>query len=500
MYVKEVVVMGKEGTQVPVSKYFSRNIEYLQKELRIEQNFDLIHHKIEHGGVKLGLFFVDGFAGGLAMIETLKRLNELEEREMRRDPIKALTQSIIPHQEVDTSKDLEEVIAQVLAGQAAFIVEGCEEAILVDTREYPARTPEEPDLERVVRGPRDGFVETIVFNTALIRRHVRDRSLIFEYLQVGQRSKTDVCLSYIDSVVDPRLVKRIKDKIEEIDIDNLSMGEKTLEEFIFGKTMNPYPQVRYTERGDTASVHLMEGHVLVMVDGSPSVMICPATFWHHLQHAEEYRQKPIVGAFLRWVRFVAILSGLFLLPLWYLFATHPELLPPDLSFIGLDEEGAIPLYIQFLIAEIGVEILRMAAIHTPSALATALGLIAALMIGDIAIEVGLFSPEIILYLSIAVLGNYAMPSYEMSLANRVVRLVLLTATAAFGVLGFVLSVFGWIFLLISTKTLNTPYLWPFIPFNGKAFMETIIRSPMPLIKSRPSVLNTQDNSSQTGES
>ncbi|WP_369405013.1 spore germination protein [Piscibacillus salipiscarius] len=434
------------------------------------------------------------------MIEMLKRLHEIEDRDMRRDPINALTKSIIPHQEVGTSKDLEEVIVQVLAGQAALIIEGCEQAVLVDTREYPIRSPKEPDLERVVRGPRDGFVETIVFNTALIRRHVRDRSLIFEYLQVGQRSKTDICLSYIDSVVDPRLVKRIKDKIEQINIDNLSMGEKTLEEFIFGKTMNPFPQVRYTERGDTASVHLMEGHVLVIVDGSPSVMICPATFWHHLQHAEEYRQKPIVGAFLRWVRFVAVFSGLFLLPLWYLFATHPELLPPNFSFIGVNEEGSIPLYIQFLVAEIGVEILRMAAIHTPSALATALGLIAALMIGDIAIKVGLFTSEVILYLSIAVLGNYAMPSYELSLANRVIRLVFLSATALFGVKGFVLSIFGWIILLLTTKTLNTPYLWPFIPFNAKAFLQTIIRSPMPLIKSRPSVLNTTDNSSQSKDS
>ncbi|TFB22765.1 spore germination protein [Filobacillus milosensis] len=492
--------MGKEGTQIPINKDFSKNIEYLLKELRVDQNFDIIHHKIEHGGIKLGLFFVDGFAGGLAMIETLKSLKELDEEKLQKDPVNALSKKIIPHQEIGTSNDLEEVIVQVLSGQAAFIIEGCEEAVLVDSREYPIRSPQEPDLERVVRGPRDGFVETIVFNTALIRRHVRDRSLIFQYMQVGQRSKTDICLSYIDSVVDPELVKRLKKKIKEINIDDLSMGEKTLEEFLFGKTMNPYPQVRYTERGDTASVHLMEGHVLIIVDGSPSVMVCPATFWHHLQHAEEYRQKPIVGAFLRWVRFAALFAGLFLLPLWYLFATNPELLPNALSFIGVKEEGSIPLFLQFFIAEIGVEILRMAAIHTPSALATALGLIAALMIGQIAIDVGLFTSEVILYLAIAVLGNYAMPSYELSLANRIVRLKFLTAAAAFGVIGLVISIVLWLLLLISTKTLNTPYLWPLIPFNAKAFFVTIFRSPMPLQKSRPSVLNTQDDSRQSGES
>lgn len=497
---KEVVVMGKEGTQVPVSKNFSQNIEYLQKELRVEKNFDLIHHKIEHGGLKIGMFLVDGFAGGVSVIHTLKSLKELDEKEFRDHPIESLSKTIIPHQEVSTSKDLEEVITQVLSGQAAFIIEGATEAILVDSREYPIRSPQEPDLERVVRGPRDGFVETIIFNMALIRRHVRDRSLTFEYLQVGKRSNKDISLTYLDRVADPELVKRLKEKIEKIDIDDLSMGEKSLEEYLFGRTMNPYPLVRYTERGDTAAVHLMEGHILIIVDGSPSVMICPATFWHHLQHAEEYRQKPIVGSFLRWVRFVSVFSGVFLLPLWYLLATNPELLPDPLSFIGVSEEGTLPLFLQFLLAEIGVEMLRMAAIHTPSALATALGLIAALMIGEIAIEVGLFAHEVILYLAIAVIGNYATPSYELSLANRITRLVFLISTAAFGVIGFVGIISLWLLILISTKALNTPYLWPFIPFNAKAFFVTIFRSPMPLIKSRPSVLNTQDNSRQEGQS
>ncbi|GEL78191.1 spore germination protein [Tenuibacillus multivorans] len=492
--------MGKEGTQVPIDRNFNKNIEYLKKELRVDKNFDLIHHKMEHGGLKIGHFYIDAFASDKPMIDTLKSFKFLDDEEFRKDPVEALTQTIIPHQEIDTSEDLEEVIAQILAGQSAFIIEGVTQAVLVDTRTYPARSPQEPDLERVVRGPRDGFVETIVFNTALIRRHVRDRSLIFEYLQVGQRSKKDISLTYLDSVVDPELIRRLKEEIEKIDIDDLSMGEKTLEEYIFGRSMNPYPLVRYTERGDTAGVHLMEGHILIIVDGSPSVMICPSTFWHHLQHAEEYRQKPVVGAFLRWVRFVAVFSGLFLLPLWYLLASNPELLPNQISFLGLKEEGNVPLFLQFLIAEIGVEMLRMAAIHTPNALATALGLIAALMIGEIAIDVGLFSSEVILYLAIAVIGNYATPSYELSLSNRLTRLFLLIVTATFGVYGFVLGFVAWLLLLVSTKALNTPYLWPFIPFNAKAFFVSIVRSPMPLQKSRPSVLNTLDDSRQEGES
>lgn len=320
---------------------------------------------------------------------------------------------------------------------------------------------------------------------------------MMEYLQVGERSKKDIIISYLDSVADPELIRRIKKKIESVNVDGLSMGEKALEELIFPQSFNPYPLVRYTERGDTAANHLFEGHILIMVDGSPSVMICPTTYWHHLQHAEEYRQSPITGVFLRWVRFFSVITSLFILPLWYLLATHPELLRPGMEFIGLEEEGSVHLYWQFIIAEIGVEMLRMAAIHTPNALATALGLIAALMIGEIAINVGLFSPEVILYLSVAVIGHFATPSYELGLSNRLVRLVFLTAAALFGVSGFVIAFTLWLLLLISTKTLNTPYLWPFIPFNAMAFYEVLVRSPIPLQNRRPSVLNTLEHENQS---
>jgi len=317
---------------------------------------------------------------------------------LEENPLEKLLQTYIPYVELEKTDDLEQVVDQVLAGPTALIVEGVPEVIMLDSRTYPVRGPEEPDMERVVRGSRDGFVETIVFNCALIRRRVRDRSLRMEYLQVGRRSKTDISLCYLEEIADPHIVQEIKKALEKIDTDGLPMAEKTLEEFVGGRHWNPYPTVRYTERPDTAAAHLYEGHVLVIVDGSPSVIITPCTFWHHLQHAEEYRNKPLVGAYLRWVRFLAVWASLFILPLWYLFAQHPELLPGPLSYIGPSEAGTVPLIAQILIIEVGMDMLRMAAIHTPTSLGTALGLVAAILIGDVAVKVGLFVPEIILYL------------------------------------------------------------------------------------------------------
>jgi stage V sporulation protein AF len=478
--------------KVPLSPRFEENITYLHNELPVQESFDVIHHKLEYGGVKMALFFVDGFAKDDVMVQILRHLDAYAPQNLHPDPVKKLTQSLIPYLEVSSTDDLENVITQVLSGQAALIVEGATEAILIDIRTYPARTPQEPDIERVVRGPRDGFVETIIFNTALIRRRIRDRSLVMKYKQVGLRSKTDVVLAYMKNIADPELVRLLENKLDEIQIDGITMAEKTIEEFIFGRNLNPYPLVRFTERADTAAVHLLEGHVLIMVDGSPSILICPTTFWHHLQHAEEYRQKPIVGAFLRWVRFFAIFSSLFVLPLWYVMATNPYLLPERWSFIGAEKVGHLSLFWQFFLAEIGTEVLRMAAIHTPNALATALGLVAAVLIGEVAVQVGLFSHEVILYLAIAVVGNYATPSYELSLANRIFRLIFLVAGALFGMYGFLLAVLLWFILLASTKTLTVPYLWPLIPFHGKSLIEVLVRTPIPLKKNRPPILHVRD--------
>lgn len=478
--------------EVPISKDFGENIDYLLRELRVGKTFDVTHHKLEYARRKFALFYIEGFVKDQLMTEIMSVLQQSKREELTAEGIEHLVRTKIPHVSVETSEDLEEVISQLLAGHCVFIIEGFQKAVVLDTRSYPARSPEEPDIERVVRGSRDGFVETIVFNTALIRRRVRDRSLCMETLQIGRRSKTDVIVAYIDSIADPKLVEIIKDKLKAIDVDGLPMGEKTVEEYIFGRHLNPYPMVRYTERPDTAAVHLLEGHVLVLVDGSPSVMICPTTFWHHVQHAEEYRQKPLVGAFLRWSRFIAILASLFLLPLWYVYATNDHLLAERWQFIGPNKVGHLSLIWQFLIAEVGIEMMRMAAIHTPNALATALGLVAAVLIGEVAIKVGLFSSEVILYVAVVATGTFATPSYELSLANRLFRILFLISSALFGIWGFVLSVLFWFILLVKTKTLDTPYLWPLIPFHGPALWSVLFRTPIPLKHERPAILHPQD--------
>ena len=428
--------MTFEGEKKLVSDDFKENTTYIAEQLGVKKSFDVIQLDVEYAERKMTLFMVDGFVKDDILHLLMKYLARVTTEQLEGNTLDKLLKTHLPYVELDKTDDLNKVVHMVLAGPTALVVEGVNEVILIDARTYPVRGPQEPDTERVVRGARDGYVETIVFNTALTRRRIRDRSLRMEYLQVGRRSKTDVVVCYLEEIADLEHVKDLKKSLEAIDTDGLPMGEKTIEEFLGGRHFNPYPTVRYTERPDTAASHLYEGHVIVFVDGSPSAIITPTTFWHHLQHAEEYRNKPIVGAYLRLVRFVAVWVSMFLLPLWYLFAQNPELLPPGLDFIGINEHGHIPLLLQFIIVELGIDMLRMAAIHTPSSLATALGLVAALMIGQVAVEVGLLTYEVVLYLSIAAIGTFATPSYELSLANRMFRMILLLFTASLGVIGF----------------------------------------------------------------
>lgn len=468
------------------------NIEFLRKELGIGKSFDVIQLDVEYAGREMALFLVDGFVKDDILLYIMQLLAKLEPGALEPDTLKKMVKTYIPYVEVETTDDLDKVADMVLAGPTALAIDGIAEMILIDARTYPVRGPEEPDTERVVRGARDGFVETLVFNTALTRRRIRDRTLRMEYMQAGRRSKTDIVICYIEDIADIEMVNGIKEAVSKIDTDGLPMAEKTIEEFIAGQYWNPFPTVRYTERPDTAATHLYEGHVCIIVDGSPSVMITPVTFWHHLQHAEEYRNKPLVGAYLRMVRFMAVWASLFLLPLWYLFAVSPEFLPEQLSYIGPNDPGKIPLVMQFFMIEIGIDVLRMAAIHTPTSLATALGLVAALMIGQVAVEVGLLTNEVILYLALAAIGTFATPSYELSLANRLVRIILLTVTAAFGLYGFLIGIVLFIIMLSRMKSFGVPYLWPFIPFNLRAFRDVLIRSPIPLKNRRPRILKPKD--------
>lgn len=489
--------MFKKKEHIKISSDYDKTLDLLKNELGEGISFDLLIREFECLGLKSALIGIDGLVKDDVLTWIMQSLHLMEGDTSSSAKIGSLLEQSLPYIEFDRKINIDEIIYAVLSGSVLLLVDGCDEVFIIDARIYPSRSPEEPEIERVVRGSRDGFTETVVFNTALIRRRVRDPKLRIKLLQVGKRSKTDVCVAYIEDIANPDLVAEIEKRLQQITIDAIPMAEKSIEELIMpGVWWNPLPKVRYTERPDVAAVHLFEGHVVIIVDTSPSVIIAPATYFHHLQHAEEYRQNPIAGAYTRLVRFLAILASIVITPLWLLFALSPELLPESLKFIGPKELGEVPLFVQFIIAEFSIDLIRMAAIHTPSPLATAVGVIAALMIGDIAVTIGLIVPEVLIYTAIVAIGSYSTPSYEMAMANRLIRIFILLSTGIFRLPGFIISIILAFLLVAFTKSFNVPYLWPLIPFNYRALKSVLVRSPVSLQNIRPEILNTLDSRRQ----
>lgn len=475
-----------------VQKEIEKNERYMKEQIGAQVSFDLDYREVIILHRKVQLYYVNGLVDDVTVTEILKKVIDINDTEVAEFELADIIQNRLVNLQVEPQRRMDEAVRELLNGLLLIFIDGKREAYIVDARHYPGRQPEEPDTERVIRGSRDGFTENIVNNTALIRRRVKDIGLRNEIIRVGTRSKSDVCISYIDSIANSNLVEIVKKQLKKIEIDQLVMADKALIELFFDRKWNPFPIVRYTERPDVASHHILSGYIILIVDTSPNVIMLPTTYFDHLEHAEEFRQTPAVGTFIRWIRITAVLASLYLLPIWYLFVKHPTLLPEALSFIGLEKKGNVPIGLQIILADVGVEFLRMAAIHTPTPLATALGLIAAVLIGDIAIDVGLFSPEVILYVAISTVGFYVTPSYELSVANKLKTMFILIATILFGVNGFIISSTICLLYLIQLNTLEIPYMWPLIPFNLPAMFRFVFRLPISVDKNRPIVIRPQN--------
>jgi stage V sporulation protein AF len=476
----------------PIPESLQEIEHYMKQRVGLGVSFDFGVRKLKILKKDVHFYWITGLCDTQFIIETVEELVRINDHEKLSTDLFKIVENRLVNQSVSPIKTLDEMVTQVLSGLIVVVVEGANTALAVDVRSYPGRSPQEPDTEKVVRGSRDGFVENIVINTALTRRRIRDERLRFEILKVGERSKTDVAIGYINDIADPDLVNILRKELKSIKIDGIPMADKTIEEFILKQGFNPYPLVRYTERADVAAAHLLEGHVVIYVDTSPSVIIAPTTYFHHVQHAEEFREAPVMGTFVRWSRFLGILTSIFLLPLWLLFVLEPSLLPERISFIGPNEQTNIPIVMQILLADFGLEFLKIAAIHTPTPLSTAMGLIAAVLIGQIAIEVGLFVPEVILYVAVAGIGTFTTPSYELSVANKIGRITLLILVAIFHTPGFVIGSTLLFIHLVTTRTLNTPYFWPFLPFEPKGFLQIIFRRAIPGSILRPSIVHPRN--------
>lgn len=446
--------------------------------LQPEKSFDLVCRNTEIAGRRCVLLFVDGMIKDEVMEKMLEYFLKLAPSVWEDVPdMQSFTRRIIPYVEVADEDRLEAACTAILSGNLGLFIEGFSACALVDVRTYPVRGVEEPEKDKVLRGSRDGFVETVVFNTALIRRRIRDPKLVMSIQSAGESSHTDIVVCYMEDRADLELVGRIKERISHIQVQGLTMSQESLAEALIStKWHNPFPKTRYTERPDTASAALLEGRIVVLVDNSPSAMILPSGIFDFFREADDYYFPPITGTYLRITRIVIFLLTLFLTPLWFLLVEHPQWIPPWLAFIGVSEPNGVPILAQLLVLEFAVDGLRMASTNTPSIMSNSLSIIGALLLGDFAVQSGWFVPETILYAAFTAIANYAQPSLELGFAFKFARLGLLILTGCFGLWGFLGGTVLFLIILCSTRTLSgKSYLYPLIPFNARDFKRVFVR-------------------------
>ena len=451
----------------------------LSKALAEEINFDIVRRELIIGKRRSAMFFVDGFIKDEVFEKILEFLYKITPDEITDiHNIQEFSLVKMPYVEVGCETEIKNTAVAVLSGQSAIIIDGIKGVLLVDTRTYPCRAINEPEKDRSLRGSRDGFVETFVFNTALIRRRIRDPRLRMEYMQVGKASKVDIAISYMDGLADPKLVLKLKKKLSEIELSGISMTSQALSEVLIPSSFfNPFPKVRFTERPDFASACILEGKVLLIMDNSPSVMIFPNSIADFTKEPDDYYFSPLTGTYVRTIRaFVTVLTVI-LTPVMLIFLNNPEIIPHWLKFIDTKSEHLIPFFVQFLLLELVVDGLRLASLNTPNTLSNSLGIIGGLILGEFAVEAGWFVPETIMYMAFVAIASFAQPSFEMGYALKFCRISLLILSELFGFIGFGIGLIAVTSVAAFSKTLSgRGYLYPVIPFNAGDFARLFVRT------------------------
>lgn len=466
----------------PLSTNLNENISHIKASLPVGTSFDLITRNLLLGETPAFFLGVNGFCKMDLLQQIFSDLqNPLFSSDGQIADISLYLQSRIGYAQVSLSSSWEDIFRNVLSGPVALFVEGFAQAILIDARTYPARSIAEPDLEKVTTGARDGFVETLLFNANLIRRRIRSRDLCFSIHSVGSESKTDVVLAYLEGSVNQSLLEKLTQSIDALQVSSLTMGAKSLEELLLPRRFwNPLPSIKMTERPDVACSYLTEGHILVLVDNSPMILIFPCTIFQFTQSPEDYYKSPSVGTYFRLVRFLCIPVSLLLLPLFLLLTLSFPELADSLKLIHSEAISPTRLFFYTLVTEFLLDLFKYSSSLSSGKFSSSLSIVGGLLIGDVAVSLNWACLEVLFYGAITLLASLSVSGTEFSDALRLYRILLLLATGFFRLPGFCTALFLILLSIATTPTFGGfSYFWPLFPFNKKALGSLLFRSPTP---------------------
>jgi spore germination protein len=484
----------KEVIETKILPDLDENYTYI-KEL-LKDNSDVVFRKFKFGEWEAALIYIDGMSDKVLLNDYL-----MESLMLHYDKIKtvdSLKDRLLTITDLREVEELDKGIIAVLSGEALMLVDGMIVGYVLATRSWPARGVSEPAGETVIRGAREGFTEVVRFNTALVRRRIRDTRLKVVPKTMGTRSKTDTAIMYIDDIVNKDVLDKFMSRIDKINMDAV-LDSGYVEQLIEDDKWSPFPQIQSTERPDVVAAALYEGRIALLVDNSPFAIIVPATLPILFQSPDDYFQKWLTASATRIIRFVAIILSL-ILPGFYIAVTsfHTTIIPTRLAYaMAATREGIpFPAFIETIIMEISLAFLIEAVVRLPRPVGSTIGIVGGLIIGQAAVSAGLVSPIMIIIVSITSITSFLAPNYAVTSAFRYVRFLIIIAASIIGLYGIMLGLVILLIHLIKLESFGVPYLAPMVNVRGEDQKDTFIRLPLQFFKRRPGFMETQDKTRQ----
>ncbi|MBE6650890.1 MAG: spore germination protein [Ruminococcaceae bacterium] len=455
-----------------VNKDINLNIKRIRESFPADSSADFVMDEFLISGRRACICFFNGLTDS----ELLLKVHENILCKTLPDTMSEFSKSIIPLTDKKLQGDIDIAINALLSSMSLLFIDGYCEALIMDTKKYPSRSVEEPEKNKTMRGPRDGFGESVFMNTALIRRRIKSDKLAFCEFSIGQETKTKVVLAYMRGKGNMRLVNEIKRRLSSLDIPSLTLSQQTLCDHIFlrkkSDKINPFPKVRYVERPDTAASMLVEGKIALLCDTSPSVIFFPITLYDMVEETDDYYFPPLTASYLRTLRVGMLFVSVFLSPLWLLALEYGDVLPKSLEFLLVDSKAYIPVWLQLIIVELMMDALKIASLNTPNTISNSLSVVSGLLLSDFAISAGWLVPQTILYSAISSIANFIPTNYELGYAFKFWRMTLIALCAIFKLWGFIAGTALFVAIMILNKSKNNKeFLYPISPFHKKGLLK-----------------------------
>ncbi len=493
---------GAPGRQGRLASSLARNLDDLRA---ILDSYDIVFREFSAGigssEVRAAVIYVEGLTETTTLNEQVLKPLMVDAR--RTPPEGGMTGNrlyefikghVVSVSDVHETDNFDELVLRILSGESAFLIHGQRMAMLLSAKAWEMRGVEEPETESIVRGPRDGFTETLRVNTALLRRRLRDPNLKIRSTQIGRRTKTDVAVAYIQGIVNPTLLDEVKSRLDTLDVDSI-LESGYIEQLIEDDWASPFPQINSTERPDEVTAGLLSGQVAILTDTSPFVLLAPSTFVSFMSSPEDFYERWHIASFIRLLRYAGVLITLFAPALYIAFTSYnPEMFPGPLlrSAAGAREGVPFPAFVEALIMETAIEVLREAGVRLPGPIGQTIGIVGGLVVGQAAVEAGIVSPLMVIVVAFTAISSFAIPSYSLAIALRMIRFLMMLAAALFELYGVIMA--GLILLthLASLKSFGVNYLAPLAPVRLVDWKDAYIRGPWPLFKRRPTYTHPVD--------